>query len=511
MILGGERPELEDACSRTTLDDLFRQAVARHSRAIALADPPDRSRVTEGSPRRLTFAETNRAISAIAARLRQLGLPTDAVIAIQLPNTVESVITLLGIIRAGMIAALLPLLWRKADIVRALRRINARAFITSSRIGTTSHGELAAQTAAELFSIRHVGVFGDAPDGSVPFDDLLHAEKEEGVPPVNRSNPASHIAVITFDVTGDGIVPVARNHAQLIAGGLGPTFEGRIGRDATILSTIPIGSFAGLSLSLMPWLLSGGTLVLHHPFDFHSYAAQLRAFHCDATVLPGPLLYSLADTGHLAGADVKTILALWRGPERLASAPPWREAATLVDVAAFGEIGLIAALRPAGQAPMHFPLGKISVPSEGSNALPIMELSRSKTGTLLLRGPMTPQHAFPADAEQRHEPHFDTRADGFIDTGYGCTLVDLNALAVTSPPCGITSVGGYRLATRNLDATIAKCAPDATVFAVPHALMGQRLAGGAPDRVKATAALQAHGENPLVLAAFRPSRTSASA
>ena len=52
-------------------------------------------------------------ISAIAARLRALGLHTDAVVGVQLPNTVESVLTILGVLRAGMIAAPLPLLWRR--------------------------------------------------------------------------------------------------------------------------------------------------------------------------------------------------------------------------------------------------------------------------------------------------------------------------------------------------------------------------------------------------------------
>ena len=46
------------------------------------------------------------------AKLRGLGLQTDAVVAMQLPNTVESIVTFLGVLRAGMIAAPLPLLWR---------------------------------------------------------------------------------------------------------------------------------------------------------------------------------------------------------------------------------------------------------------------------------------------------------------------------------------------------------------------------------------------------------------
>jgi non-ribosomal peptide synthetase component F len=71
MILGDTRTEPVQA---TTLDDLFRRTAARRPDAIALADPPDRESFTDGPPRRLTYAETDRIVSAIATRLRALGL-----------------------------------------------------------------------------------------------------------------------------------------------------------------------------------------------------------------------------------------------------------------------------------------------------------------------------------------------------------------------------------------------------------------------------------------------------
>src|SRR4029077_13118936 len=89
MILGdGSRL----ANSTATLDDLFRRAGVRLPDALALADPPNREVFTHDAPRKLSFAQTARAISALAARLRRLGLQTDTVIAMQLPNTAESVI-----------------------------------------------------------------------------------------------------------------------------------------------------------------------------------------------------------------------------------------------------------------------------------------------------------------------------------------------------------------------------------------------------------------------------------
>ena len=82
--------------------------------------------------------------------------------------------------------------------------------------------------------------------------------------------------LVTFDVTPDGLVAVARNHAELIAGGLAALLEGRIEPDARLLGCCATGSFAGLALTMMPWLLSGGTLLLHHGFDAGAFAAQCR-------------------------------------------------------------------------------------------------------------------------------------------------------------------------------------------------------------------------------------------
>jgi non-ribosomal peptide synthetase component E (peptide arylation enzyme) len=96
MILG-ETPRASGTA--TTLDDLFRRAGVRHPDALALGDPPNRQSFTHGSPRALSFARADRAISATAARLRGLALPTDSAAAIQLPNVVENIIVFLGVLR----------------------------------------------------------------------------------------------------------------------------------------------------------------------------------------------------------------------------------------------------------------------------------------------------------------------------------------------------------------------------------------------------------------------------
>jgi acyl-CoA synthetase (AMP-forming)/AMP-acid ligase II len=121
MILGSPQPQkTAGASGRITLDDLFRAAVAQRPDDVALLDPPIREAFTSGAPRRLTFAEADRAVTAIAARLCQDGFARDQVVALQMPNTVEAVLALLGVLRAGLIASPLPLLWRRADCTAAI-------------------------------------------------------------------------------------------------------------------------------------------------------------------------------------------------------------------------------------------------------------------------------------------------------------------------------------------------------------------------------------------------------
>ena len=293
MILGAKDQELdrEAGGNRTTLDDLFRRAGVRRPDALALIDPPNRESFTDGAPRRLTYAQADRAISALAARLRRLGLQTDTVVAMQLPNTVESVIALLGVLRAGMIAVPLPLLWRKQEMVAALSRIGAKAIVTSSRIGDRPRMPRSrCRWRPSLFPIRYVCGFGrDLPDGVVPLDDVFAPDQRDFVQPSARpGNAAAHVAVVTFDVGADGLVPVARNHMELIAGGLAAFLEGGIAQDATILSAIPLGSFAGIALTVLPWLLSGGTLSLHHGFDPDTFAAQCRTHDGGSDRAAGP-------------------------------------------------------------------------------------------------------------------------------------------------------------------------------------------------------------------------------
>lgn len=493
--------------NRITLDDLFRYAAARHPGAIALADPPNRGAFTDGPPLRLSYAQADRMISAIAGRLRRMGLPTDAVVGIQMPNIAEHILTLLGVIRAGLIAAPLPLLWRRADAATALARAGAKAVIACGRAGGVAHCELAAHVAAEVFSIRYVCGFGEAlPDGVVPFDDLFNAPKLDPIPALDRGGAAAaHLAAITFEVGEDGPVPAARRHVDFLAGGLGVLLESGLEQDVSVLSTIAPASFAGICLTLIPWLLTGGTLVLHLPFDADVFARQRRDHRCGTLILPAPLAFRLAETGLFAREGPTAVLAAWHAPERFVASSVWPERdAALIDVAIFGEAGFVALRRGPGGRAVPIPLGPVAAPhGGGESAVAVLELAMSKTNTVMLRGPMVPRHAFPPGIERSDQAHFKIASEGFVDSGYPCRADELaRAMIVTGPPSGIVTVGGYRFPLCALMERIGRIDDGAAIAALPDPLTGQRLVGTAANLDAMAATLHALGVNPLVAAAF---------
>jgi acyl-CoA synthetase (AMP-forming)/AMP-acid ligase II len=297
-----------------TLDGLFRRILARRPDAMALLDPLNKPRITGQPPKGLTFAQADRAISALSTHFIEAGLPANSVVAVQLPNTVEFMLTVLAAHRAGLIVALLPLLWRQAELTVALNRTGARAIVTMGKIDGVNHADLAMNAAVEAFSIRHVCGFGnDLPEGMVSLDQILSNQ-----PATTRAvtQDGRKAAIISFDVTADGFRAVPRTHLNLIAGGLAIFLESDVPQGATMMSAFAPSSFAGLTSSLLVWLLSGGTLALHHPFDADVLEQQINDDRCDALVAPAQLASRLSEIDMPARLPtLQNVIGLWRAPE----------------------------------------------------------------------------------------------------------------------------------------------------------------------------------------------------
>ena len=419
-----------------TLDGLFRRVLARQPDALALLDPLNKSRLTGQAPKRLTFAQADRAISALAAHFIEAGLPANSVVAVQLPNTVDFMLTVLAAHRAGLIVALVPLLWRQAELTVALSRTGARAIVTASKIDGVDHADLAMNAAVEAFSVRHVCGFGsDLPDGMASLDQAI-ANPSTTTRAVTQDGRRA--AMISFDVTAEGFRAVPRSHLSLVAGGLAVFLESALPLGTTILSAFAPSSFAGLASSLVVWLLAGGTLALHHPFDSEVLEQQINDDGCDTLVAPAPLAMRLAEIEMAARLPtLRRVIGLWRAPEQIASSAPWTvPQTTLTDVYLFGEAGLFGARRAADGAPAAILPGPHGAPRDVAGSSIAGETLITPRGTLALRGPMVTVAAY-APAAPAGDPLVAPPPRDYVDTDYAARLDrSTGAICITAPPAG---------------------------------------------------------------------------
>jgi hypothetical protein len=491
-----------------TLDTLFKRILARQPETLALVDPLNKQRITGQTRKRLTYAQADRAISAMAAHFIESGLPANSVIAVQLPNTVEFALTVLAAHRAGLVVAPMPLLWRQAELTSALNRTAARAIVTTGKIDGVAYSDFAMNAAAEAFSIRHVCGFGtDLPEGMASLDQAILRDSPTSRPVIQDGRKA---ALITFDVTSEGLRPIPRAHYSLIAGGLAISLESDVKQGATVMSAFAPMSFAGLCSSLVIWLLTGGTLVLHHPFDDEILETQLNDHACDTLVAPAPLALRLDELGLTERMPtLRTVVGLWRAPEQVSASTSWTSQRTgFTDVYLFGEAGLFGARRIAEDGtPAQIKPGPHGAPRAVPGSSIAGEILVTPKGTLGLRGPMAPVAAYappppPSDTLIAAPPR------DYVDTEYAARVDRATGvLHVTAPPSGVMAVGGYRFLAQDLQEWSRRLGQGSLLTALPDRLSGHRLAGRAPDNARARDALTELGLNPLMVEAFRDRST----
>ncbi len=481
---------------KVTLDAVFRRNVLMRPGALALADPPDRISAIGGMPRQFNYAEADVAVSRLARQLKAIGLPEQSLVAIQLPNTVEGVLTMLAAIRAGMIALPVPLLWRRSDLVAALRDIAPRALITLTRLGDARPAETACEVAAELFTLGFPCAFGpETPDGIIPLDIDGHLTGETETFATARGISPDSLAIATFDASREGPFPIARNHSQWLAAGFSITMEANIASGDTIIATLPPASLAGIASAIIPWLLSGGTLQLSHGFTPAIAAMAPGGAHIAAPAIALPALIGAEHEGF------SSAIAIHRGPENLGIDLSQLPCNAIVDMQTFGETGFTALRRIAKIMPAPIPLGEISAPVDSDDAPIVIETRRLADGTLAVRGAMVPGKALainghPAPAQLQFD------VDNFVRTNLRCHASG-GALVIEAMPDGVVQVGGLRFGLDEIAARVEQALPGAQIVTTRDPVLGMRCIIEAADAEQAAKALDEAGLSSVIIDSIR--------
>ncbi|MCF6199127.1 MAG: acyl--CoA ligase [Hyphomicrobiaceae bacterium] len=265
-----------------SLERLLSHRAARNPQKTALCDPPNRSELEKNpdhtGPRQYNFGELDKTVTRLAARFTSLGLQTGDYVAVQLPNFTETPIIVLGLMRAGLVPCLLPLSWSISEISLSFQRLNPRALIGCGQIEDLNPSIMMRELAFSNLHVRFVmGVGYNIADGVSdisPLFDPQTLDNPSDLPDFPGTQGLKDRALVTYI---DPSTPVPHTSGQILATGLQHVLEVGLSLDDKILSPYPLSSIPGLAASFYPWLMTGCSLSLHHPFQFGPLQEQLQS------------------------------------------------------------------------------------------------------------------------------------------------------------------------------------------------------------------------------------------
>ena len=283
-----------------TLLDLFFEAADAHLENLALADPLDRETLVGSPPKRLTYRELQDRVLGMATALLRMGLQKDDVVVCQLPNVWELPMLFLAVAKAGGVLSPMPVQWRENELRYVLGLTEAPLYIGPKRFKGVD------------FTAMARGLYR----GGLQVLDL------EEIEPLSRTEPdpglLSSTRVLADDIfslcwtSGTEAEPKGcpLSHNNWIYQGNMLRRVGGLKDGDSQLVVAPMVNMTGVGVNFIPWLLSQGTLFMHHPIDVPLLLRQLTEERISFTILVPAVLnmiLKLPDADRLDLSSVRTI------------------------------------------------------------------------------------------------------------------------------------------------------------------------------------------------------------
>jgi len=278
------------------IDDLFEKHVREKTDREACIDPINCMDIVGREPRRLSWWQLEDLVGRYTAVFVAHGLRKDDALVVQLPNTVDLPAIYLACARLGIIVSPAPVQYREHELGYIAESIDAKAAITATRIGKHAHGEMLVRVRQEQRKLEHIFVLGDAVEGATQIEQLLAKVKQSELAAAQRAEQEANVSaddIFTICWTsGTEARPkgVPRSHNEWIIMGEGVVHAGDIENGDNLLNPFPMVNMAGISTSFVSWLLVGGKLIQHQPFDLQVFLKQIRDEKVDYTVAPPAIL-----------------------------------------------------------------------------------------------------------------------------------------------------------------------------------------------------------------------------
>lgn len=301
-----------------SIDQRVRKAASDRPHHLALADAPNRNSFFAGGPQRLSWAEVDNAVEHLAASLRSIGAGPGVPVAIQLPNVVELVLTILACGRVGAVSVPFPVQHRAHELRYGLGVSRAQVMVTDTWPGREDQLEVVGSVIKALDGDVSLACFGAS---AAAHQLAINTEAPDTVGAPLVSDLEAPLTVCWTSGTTGTPKGVPRSTSRWLASGNFQVDELSMSADERILCPFPVVNMAGIGGMVVPWAIVGATLHLHQPLDLPVYLQQLEAEKITYTVAPPPLLNMLlANEAMLNGVDLSALRMISSG-----SAPldPW--------------------------------------------------------------------------------------------------------------------------------------------------------------------------------------------
>ncbi len=309
------------------MSGLLRHWAALYPDKLAAADPPNKSALGLGEPRRFTYAQLNAVVDRLAAYLLDAGFQRGQFAGVQLPHVTEALLAVLACWRAGLVPAVAPASWRRREISAVFEHLPVEGAIGFWRPqpGMQSH-VLTAGGVRQANLCFAFGFGGDVPEGLGNLDECLFDDppgpREVQAAPADPPL-AEQLALVSFGSHRQTGLAIPRSGVELIASGLATAMSLGLTSGGVLLSPYPVSGVTGLAGFLLPWLITGSTLILHQPFDLKVYRQQIAAERPSFTAFPAALLPEIA----VARTSLRVIAPVYTMPPAETAVPPCRRPA----------------------------------------------------------------------------------------------------------------------------------------------------------------------------------------
>ncbi|HYF62310.1 MAG TPA: fatty acid--CoA ligase family protein, partial [Herpetosiphonaceae bacterium] len=198
--------------------------------------------------------------------------------------------------------------------------------ITCARIGTHEPAAMIAGLREQIPSLRAVMAFGPAlPDGVVAIEPLLAADDDRSILAdyASRHTVGANDLITICWTSGTESRPkgVPRSYNDWWVPAYGTLDAAELREGSVLLNPFPLTAMGGIAGMLCTWLLTGGTLVQHHPFSLPTFLQQIARERVEFTVAPPVLLNMLLQNpAVLAKADLGSLRVIGSGAAPLS---PW--------------------------------------------------------------------------------------------------------------------------------------------------------------------------------------------